>query len=90
MTEDIENKIHNVAQREAIVDAVRKEVEGVHEISARSKSDLQYVEAHRSDVAALRETVDEVARVRRRDREPAWRRSSRARSWSTRCSSRPT
>jgi hypothetical protein len=39
---------------------VRKEVEGVHEISARSKSDLQYVEAHRSDVAALRERVDDV------------------------------
>jgi mevalonate kinase len=42
------------------VEAVRKEVEGVHEISARSKSDLQHVEAHRSDVAALRERVDEV------------------------------
>ena len=36
----------------------------VHEISARSKSDLQYVEAHRSDVASLRERVDERPRVR--------------------------
>jgi hypothetical protein len=60
MAEDVENKIQNVTHREAIVDAVKKEVEGVHEISARSKSDLQYVEAHRSDVATLRQTVDDL------------------------------
>jgi len=32
----------------------------VHDISARSKADLQYVEAHRNDVTALRERVDEA------------------------------
>lgn len=60
MTEDIETKIAALAQRDAVVEAVHKEVAGVHEVSARSKSDLQYVEAHRNDVAALRMKVDEV------------------------------
>ena len=60
LTEEIDAKIADSAQREAVVEAVRKEVAGVHEVSARSKSDLQYVEAHRNDVAALRERVDEV------------------------------
>jgi chromosome segregation ATPase len=60
MTEEIDTKIQALTQREAIVETVRKEVAGVHEISARSKADLQYVEAHRNDVAALRERVEEV------------------------------
>ena len=60
MTEEIDAKIAEIGRRDAIVEAVRKEVAGVHEISARSKSDLQYVEAHRNDVAALRERVDEA------------------------------
>jgi len=60
MTDEVDQKIHAIAQRESIVDAVRKGVEAVHEISARSKADLQYVEAHRNDVAALRERVDET------------------------------
>jgi DNA repair ATPase RecN len=60
LTEEIDAKIAALGKRDAIVEAVRKEVESVHDVSARSKSDLQYVEAHRNDVAALRERVDEV------------------------------
>ncbi|HEX5473024.1 MAG TPA: hypothetical protein VFX12_00060 [Vicinamibacterales bacterium] len=60
MTGDIDQKIQSLAQREAIVEAVRGEVAGVHEISARSRADLQYVDAHRSEVAVLRERVDET------------------------------
>jgi chromosome segregation ATPase len=60
LTEDIDAKIAALAKRDAVVDAIRNEVASVHDISARSKSDLQYVEAHRNDVAALREKVDEV------------------------------
>src|SRR6185437_2284612 len=60
MTDEIDSKIAALAKRDAVVEAVRKEVAGVHEVSARSKSDLQYVEAHRNDVAQLREKVDEV------------------------------
>src|SRR5262245_10209416 len=60
LIEEVDVKIAGLVKRDAVVDAVRKEVASVHEISARSKSDLQYVEAHRNDVATLRERVDEV------------------------------
>src|SRR5262249_26168496 len=43
MSEDIDAKIAALAQRDAVVEAVRNEVAGVHDISARSKSDLDYV-----------------------------------------------
>lgn len=60
LTENVDHKIQTIAQREAIVEAVRKEVESVHEISARSKADLDFVEAHRNEVATLRQQVDDV------------------------------
>src|SRR5260370_16548607 len=60
VTEESDAKIAGIVKRDAIVEAVRQEVASIHEVSARSKSDLQYVEAHRNDVAALRERVDEV------------------------------
>jgi chromosome segregation ATPase len=63
LTDEINAKIAELGKRDAIVEAVRKEVVSVHDISARSKSDLQYVEAHRNDVAALRERVDEVLAI---------------------------
>src|SRR4029079_6675994 len=45
LAEEMEAKITALTRREEVVEAVRKEVAGVHEISARSKADLQYVEA---------------------------------------------
>ena len=60
LTEQIDAKIAELAKRSAIVDAIQNEVAAIHEVSARSKSDLQYVEAHRNEVAALREEVDQV------------------------------
>ncbi len=58
MASQIESTIQRVAQRESIVEAVRREVEGIHEISARSKSDLEHVEAHRTEIVTLREKLD--------------------------------
>ena len=60
MTEDVDARIAEIVRRDAVVEAVRKEVAGVCEVSARSKADLEYVEAHRNEIAALRERVDET------------------------------
>jgi len=40
------------------VDAVKREVEAVHAVCARSKADLAYIADHRSDVLSLKNTVD--------------------------------
>ena len=58
MAEEIDRKIEALGARHAVVDAVKKEVESVHEISARSRADLQHVEEHRAAVNGLRAQVD--------------------------------
>ena len=58
LSEDVERKIKAIASREAVVGSVKKEVDEVHQISQRSKSDLQHVVDHRNEVDALRERVE--------------------------------
>ena len=58
MAEEIDRKIEALGARHAVVEAVKKEVESVHEISARSRADLQHVEEHRAAVNGLRAQVD--------------------------------
>ncbi|MFL6280235.1 MAG: hypothetical protein ACJ731_08995 [Vicinamibacterales bacterium] len=58
MANDIDATIQRVAERETVVQAVRREVEGIHEISARSKADLDHVEAHRAEMVTLRHKLD--------------------------------
>nr|MDQ3070330.1 hypothetical protein [Acidobacteriota bacterium] len=60
MSEEIERRISALAAREEVVEAVRKEVEGVFEVSARSKADLEFVEEHRADVLTLKTRVEEL------------------------------
>src|SRR5262249_8441528 len=57
---DIDQKMKVLGEREAVVSAVKAEVENVYQISARSKADLQYVSDHREEVAALRRQVQEL------------------------------
>jgi DNA repair exonuclease SbcCD ATPase subunit len=58
MANQIEGTIQRLAERESVVEAVRREVEAVHEISARSKADLDHVEAHRTEMVTLRDKLD--------------------------------
>ncbi len=58
--EDLDQRIEDVGARTSVVDAVRREVDGVRELSARSKADLQSVEERRSDVAAIKAEVDNI------------------------------
>ncbi len=55
-----ERRMRELAAREDTVLAIRKEVDGVHQASAQSKTDLAYLEAHRGEVISLRATMDEV------------------------------
>lgn len=60
VTETIERRIQDVIARDETVQSVRREVEGVHDVSAKAKADLHYLDAHRGDVIALRGRVDEL------------------------------
>ena len=44
---EIDQKMKAILEREALVTAVKSEVENVYQISARSRADLQYVSDHR-------------------------------------------
>ncbi len=58
--EAVEQKIKSLAEREALVQAVKLEVENIRQISSRSKADLQFVAEHRSDVTDLRAKIDDL------------------------------
>src|SRR5207237_250784 len=53
VTDELDKSIQSVSNREQLVNAVKAEVQAVHEISARSKADLTHVIEHRGEVAAL-------------------------------------
>lgn len=59
-TDTIERRIEDVVSRDETVQSIRREVEGVQDISARSKADLAHLESHRGDVVSLRANVDEL------------------------------
>jgi hypothetical protein len=58
--EVVDQKIKSLADREALVQAVKSEVENIRQISARSKADLQFVTEHRNDVTELRARIDDL------------------------------
>ena len=60
MAAELERHIQSIATRKNFVESVKKEVQGIQVISARSKADLQHVADHRSDVVKLKKRVDEV------------------------------
>ena len=49
-----------LAEQEALVQAVKAEVENIRQISGRSKADLQFVSEHRNDVSELRAKVEDL------------------------------
>jgi DNA repair exonuclease SbcCD ATPase subunit len=60
VTDTVERRIEDVVRRDETVQSIRREVEGVHEVSARSKADLAHLERQRGEVITLRATVDEL------------------------------
>ena len=58
LSDDVDRKIQGIAAREAFVGSVKKEVDEVHQISQRSRADLQHVADHRNEVEQLRKRVD--------------------------------
>ena len=71
-SDSIDLKIKSIAEREALVQAVKAEVDHVHQISSRSKADLNFVTEHRTDVATLRAQVEDLLdRVTDTDRKIA-------------------
>ena len=56
--DDVERQIEALATRETFVRTVKKEVDEVHQISQRSRADLQHVVDHRTQVDAVRKQLD--------------------------------
>ena len=54
----IDGALKTLAERQAVVDAVRQAVDAVHEVSARSKADFEFVVEHRDEIAMVRHRVD--------------------------------
>jgi chromosome segregation ATPase len=59
-SERVDQKIQSLADREALVQAVKTEVDTIREISARSRADLQFVTDHRSAVSDQRARIEEL------------------------------
>ena len=60
VVEGLEKSIQGIASREQLVNAVKAEVEQVHQISAQSKADLLYVTDNRTEIAMLKTSVNEL------------------------------
>lgn len=58
--EGLELKVKALAEREALIQAVKAEVDGIRQISSRSRADLQFVAEHRSEVTDLRGKVEDL------------------------------
>jgi chromosome segregation ATPase len=56
----LELKMKSLADREALVHAVKAEVDGIRQISSHSKADLLYVAEHRKDVSDIRVKVEDL------------------------------
>ena len=56
----LDQTIKGILERQAVVAAVKAEVDSVHDISARSRADLQFVTEHRDEVAAVRRQIKDL------------------------------
>jgi DNA repair exonuclease SbcCD ATPase subunit len=54
----VDDRMQALADRQRVIDAVRETVEAVHDVSARSKADLDFVAGHRDEIAAVRQQFD--------------------------------
>ena len=58
--DQLEQRLKSLAEHEVLVQAVKAEVENIHQISGRSKADLQFVSDHRTEVSELRSKVEDL------------------------------
>ena len=65
----LDQTIKGILERQAVVGAVKSELDSVHEISARSRADLQFVTDHRDEVAAVRSQIDDLRTTARETEE---------------------
>ena len=55
---DLDDKMQTLADREAVVRSVKEEVDQVHQVSLKSRADLEFVSGHRDEIATVRQRVD--------------------------------
>jgi chromosome segregation ATPase len=59
-SDELEQKLKALADRETVVSAVKGELDTVHQMSAKSKADLQYINEHSEDLSLLRSRLEEL------------------------------
>ena len=59
-TGGLDQMTKGILERQAVVTAVKAQVDTIHEIGARSKADLQFVTDHRDEVAAVRHQIKDL------------------------------
>ncbi len=77
--EDVDRRIEAVGARMAVVDAVKRDVDGVRDLAARSKADLEAVDARRSEIAAIGHQVDAILSLAAKTQEQLGRVEARKR-----------
>lgn len=60
LTGVVETRMASLTGQADTLDALRREVDGVHEVAARSKADLEHLDVQRGAVSTLRARVDEL------------------------------
>lgn len=60
LSDDVAGKIEVVAVREAFVGSVKKEVDEIHQISRRSREELQHLVDQRNEIGQLSKRVEEL------------------------------
>lgn len=59
-SDEFEQKLMALADREPVVRAVKEELDTVHQMSEKSKADLQYLSDHGEDLSLLRRRLEEL------------------------------
>jgi chromosome segregation ATPase len=59
-SDELAQKMKALADGESVISAVKEALDTVHQMSARSKADLQYISDHREDLALLRSRLEEL------------------------------
>ena len=60
LSNDLDRRIETVGGRMEMVDAVRGQVEGVHDVSSKCRADLEQLSEQRAALATMKERVDQL------------------------------
>ena len=88
ISDAMDRRIQGIVEREPVVEAVRRSIEGVHALGQKSQADLEAISERRAEIPAPRARWTASATASPRPRNESWP-SRTVDNWSTMCSARP-